>query len=823
MTMWARNRVGIGFGILGALVIGIAVASYRSTVLYGENAASVNHTHQVLEMLERVRSLMDEAESSQRGFLLTGEDRFRATFDAAITRVPDKLTRLRQLTADNSDQQLRIEALETLVKVRAKFAKESFAVLSPGDHQSSRDLMAIIRREQDATAMRALVQELKQRERELLTQRMGLTESAGKVLLALILGGGLLVAVAVGLVGYGLRADVTGRRRAEETLETSRARQALIVDSLPIVLYAARPSGEYGGTWISQSAERLTGFPLSIFLDDPAFWASRLHPEDREVTLRMFDALSGKGSLTVEYRWQVADGSYRWFMDRAIIVRGMNGEPKEIFGLWEDVTDRKQLEEALHESKETLEAVFRASPLAMMAVSAEGDVVMWNKAAERMFGWTEEEVLGRPLPTVPPDRVDEHRAFRERVLQGEVFLGEEVRRQGKDGREIDVSLSAAPLRHVDGTVWGVMGVLMDITDRKRAERELRLQAQIIDQTHDAVVLIGSDGRVRSWNPGAERVFACSADEAVGESLPSVCAGMTGAALPRHLFPALMAGRVSTTEGWIRTKSGKDRYVHFSWSPLQEEAGTLTGLICLALDITERWQAEADLTASREQLRALAARLESVREEERTRIAREVHDELGQVLTGLKLDMMWLRKRLTDGPRPLDRVALVEKLNSSCALLDRMHETVRQIATDLRPGVLDELGLPAACEWQANEFQMRTGIRCDLAIMPGDLTVDSNRATALFRILQELLTNVASHAKATDVRIRLRQSPEELSLEVHDNGRGITDSEQASLRSLGLLGMQERARQFDGEVVISGTPGKGTTAFVRFPVKPGDHP
>lgn len=664
--------------------------------------------------------------------------------------------------------------------------------------------------------MRRLVQEMKEAERELLTQRLSRRETAGQRLLDLILGGGLLVVILVGLVVYGIRADVIGRRRAEESLEASRARQAMIMDSLPIVLYTAVPRGQYEATWISQSAERVTGFPLSQFLTDSTFWASRIHPEDREATLQAFETLHTKGSLSIEYRWQVADGSYRWFSDRAILVRESNGQAKEIVGLWEDVTERKRLTEALHESKETLEAVFRASPLAITAVSADGDVIMWNKAAERLFGWTEEEVLGHPLPTLPPDRVNEHRAFRERVLRGDTFTGQDVRRRRKDGLLIDVSLSAAPLRHLDGTVWGAMGVLMDITDRKRAERELRLQAHIIDQAHDAVVLIGADGRVRSWNPGAERVFGCSAAEAVGRPLSSVCEGVTEAALAQDVLPALAAGRVAATEGWLRTRSGQTRYVHFSWSPLDDETGTLTGLLCLALDITERRRAEADLTASREQLRALAARLESIREEERTRIAREVHDELGQVLTGLKLDMMWIRKRLEDSGQPVDRRALLEKLNASSMLLDGMHETVRQIATALRPGVLDELGLPAACEWQAHEFQARTGIRCDLTIVPNDLTVERNRATALFRILQELLTNVASHAHATEVRIRLERSPDCLCLEVRDNGRGITQAEQSGLRSLGLLGIRERAHQFDGEVSISGNSGKGTTVVVKFP-------
>src|SRR3954465_8658648 len=212
----------------------------------------------------------------------------------------------------------------------------------------------------------------------------------------------------------------------------------------------------------------------------------------------------------------------------------------------------------------------------------------------------------------------------------------------------------------------------------------------------------------------------------------------------------------------------------------------------------------------EKLRRLAAHLISVREEERAHIAREIHDELGQVLTGLKMEVTWLAKRLREKP-------LVEKTDSMCKLIDTTVQTVRKIATGLRPEMLDDMGLVAAVGWQAKEFQKRTGIRCR-AKLPPEVKFDMDISTTMFRIFQEILTNVARHSRATRVDIELIVSEERLGLEVTDNGVGITDSDVSGKKSLGLLGMHERALLFGGDVKITGTPGHGTRVSVSIPVK-----
>jgi signal transduction histidine kinase len=232
---------------------------------------------------------------------------------------------------------------------------------------------------------------------------------------------------------------------------------------------------------------------------------------------------------------------------------------------------------------------------------------------------------------------------------------------------------------------------------------------------------------------------------------------------------------------------------------------------LEREITDRTGPEDEFRRSTEQLRELSARLQSVREEERTRIAREIHDELGQALTGLKMDVAWLQKHL-DQQQP----ALVEKTRAMSDLTDVIIQTVRRIATELRPGILD-LSLVATIEWQLQEFQTRSGIEGKLISAPEETTLDVDGATAVFRIFQEILTNVARHAQATQLEVSLEEDATYLTLKVRDNGRGITDSEIQSPKSIGLLGMQERARLRGGEVQFQGTEGQGTTVTVRLPL------
>ena len=363
--------------------------------------------------------------------------------------------------------------------------------------------------------------------------------------------------------------DITDHRQTKEALRSRDSRLAQIFRSVRIALYEAEGLEPFGVVWVSDNIESLSGFPPRRFTEDPKYWASRLHPDDRDRVFDTFATLSDRGSLSCEYRWQCADGTYRWFLDQAVLQHNPNGQAAVILGTRQDITERREAHEQLQQSLK-------------------------------------------------------------------------------------------------------------------------------------------------------------------------------------------------------------------------------------------------------QLRMLSRHIEVVKEEEQTRLAREIHDEMGVLMTGLKLDLAQMRDLLGAADLRTAAVSLRSRIASMDETLDQTITVVQRVAADLRPRVLDDLGLVAAIEWQADAFRSRTGIRCDVIIETDDPVIDSERATALFRICQEALTNVARHAHATCVTIRLGETMDQVLLEIEDDGEGIPTEKLIDRMSIGLLGMRERAELLEGEVHITGRPGKGTIITVRMP-------
>ena len=353
----------------------------------------------------------------------------------------------------------------------------------------------------------------------------------------------------------------------------------------------------------------------------------------------------------------------------------------------------------------------------------------------------------------------------------------------------------------------------DITERRQAEaatrRERDFSSTVLDSLPGVFYCFDEQRRFLLWNRNFENVTGYKGAEISRMNPLDFFAGPEKVLLDARIREVFAKG-ASEVEADFVSKDGSRTPYYFTGRTANFEGRRC--VVGVGIDISDRRRAEEQLRVSREQLRALAGHLESARESERQGIARDIHDDLGQSLTGLKIDLVQLAKKLPAGQPELHR-----HVEAMVALTDETINSVRRIMTQLRPAVLDDLGLAAAVEWQGREFEERTGIQCRLALPEHDISLDPGHATAVFRIYQESLTNVARHAFATAVDVRLDEKEGKLVLEVRDNGRGFATGAMPGPQSFGLIGMRERALLLGGSLEINSAPGAGTAVRLEIPL------
>jgi PAS domain S-box-containing protein len=460
---------------------------------------------------------------------------------------------------------------------------------------------------------------------------------------------------------------------------------------------------------------------------------------------------------------------------------------------------------------------------AIISVDEDQRIVLFNQAAERVFRWPRGAILGQPLDLLIPERYrPAHRGHIERFGRTATTsrgMGSQTVLYGlrADGEEFPIEASIS--QHDEGGRKLYTVILRDVAERVQGERllaqsEARLRG-ILDSAMDAIITVDARQHIVLFNQAAEEVFGCPRDQAIGAPLAWFIPERF-----RHAHSALVAkfgdtGASSRRMGAQRIvmglrRSGDEFPIDASISHIVEEGEHFYTVILR--DVTERTRAEQALRESKEEIRTLALTASTVREQEKSRIARELHDELGQALTALKIDVSWLRAHLDHAPD-----AVLAKLGAMQVLLDGTVAAARRISADLRPLMLDDLGLIAACEWLAHNFQQRTGVACELVLGAGELDLRDPYATAVFRVLQESLTNVAKHAEATQVEATLERAEGTVILTVRDNGRGFRTSDPRKQGSYGLVGLRERAFLLGGDIRIESEPGRGTYMEMRMPV------
>ena len=580
--------------------------------------------------------------------------------------------------------------------------------------------------------------------------------------------------------------------------------------------------GLSGDLWLGQFARLVDRLPVVLWSTDPQL---------RITAIRGGGALAGEEGKTIEeafenptdaapavaaHRAALRGESVAYeavFHGRAFSARveplvGPQGDVVGVVGFASDVTDR-------HDSQERLRTVIDSDPDCVKQLDAEGRLLDMNRAGLAMIQAENiEQVRGMDIVQViaPEYRAAFNDLHRRVFAGGSGTLEFEI--IGLKGKRSWLSTHAVPLRDAAGKIQAALGITRDISRRRIAERALveseeRFCKAFYANALPLLITRLSDGMVLDANEAFTKLVNRSRDDIMGQT--TVALGVIDAELRASLIERLRAeGVVNDIELELHPKGSAPRAGLLSL--VRIELGGQQCTLGTYRDVTEAKRAEEQLRASRAALRSLATRQQDIREDERTRIAREIHDSLGQALTALKLQLVAAQDAAKEATP-----ALSARLAETAAMVDDLVKGVRRIATELRPPILDQLGLPAAVEWLAQDFSRRTGLRCKTTFSPTDGAINNELATSLFRIVQEALTNVLRHAGATRVDIELGVKSDCVMLEVNDDGSGITEAGMGP-GSLGILGMRERAAALGGVLEVAPRGNGGTRVAAWFPFR-----
>jgi PAS domain S-box-containing protein len=454
------------------------------------------------------------------------------------------------------------------------------------------------------------------------------------------------------------------------------------------------------------------------------------------------------------------------------------------------------------EQEERLQALIDSSPLALVEFGLDTAIRLWNPAAERIFGWTRDEMLGRTgLPMAPPHRREESEDLFERVHAGEAINDYETVRARKDGTLVPVSIAAAPVRDGSGQVVGNMVAYTDISERKAQEERLHA---LIDASPVALCEFALDTRIRLWNPAAERIFGWTREEMLGRgNLPMAPPG-DGRAETLELFGRISRGESITDYETVRArKDGTLVPVSISAAPVRDGYGEIVGNMVAYLDISERKAQEERLHTLIDELAASRARIVTAGDVERRRLERNLHDGAQQRLVALSLAL-----RLAGAKLESDAVAARDILAGAGEELALALEELRELARGLHPAILSDRGLGAAVEMLAG----RTPVPVEVAGVPGERLPGPVEAAAYY-LIAEALTNVAKYAQASAVRVRVAAEDGRVLVEVADDGVGGADPAAGS----GLRGLADRVEALGGSLVVESAAGAGTVLRAEIPV------
>lgn len=488
------------------------------------------------------------------------------------------------------------------------------------------------------------------------------------------------------------------------------------------------------------------------------------------------------------------------------------------------MTYLKNIENAFKESKERFRTIIESSPHLIVLLNTKGVVTACNSVLEDLCGCKREEIIGRHLSSLKflrDKNIHEYTRIFLSVIKNRNSESFEVEWRQKDGSRRVGVVRVRPVEE-NGGVLGVMAILSEITEKKSFEEKRReterKMATLMENLPGMAYRMLNDMHwtMEFVSQGCFSLTGYRPSDLIGNrkiSFNKLIHPYDRKTVWSEILKSLKSGKPFEMIYRIITKSGEEKWVWEKGTGIFKEDGKLVSLEGFVLDISSERRAREELRKTSNELRRLANHLQSVKEDEWASIAREIHDEMSQNLTSLKMDLSLLCGDSTDREVRIPS----RDIKSMISLVDKVLQNVKQICTRLRPALLDDLGLVAAIEWQAEEFQKRSDIKCIVHFGNKDIKCDERITVTIFRIFQEALTNIIRHAEATEVRVSLREEKNRLTFIVKDNGMGIAETDISKPGSFGLIGMRERVISLGGHFEIKGKKKEGTTVTVEIPL------
>lgn len=610
--------------------------------------------------------------------------------------------------------------------------------------------------------------------------------------------------------------DITDRKIAEEELRMAKNELENLHNNLDEAIFSFDLIHKKM-RYVSKAHISVFGHSPAEFFENPDLWYDMVIPEDKPIVDAGYPVLNAGKNLSHEFRILHTDGQIRWIGAKLNPTLDENGKLIRIDGVASDITQRKRIEVELKESELNFRRSISESPVGIRIVTLTGLTIYVNQTFLDIFEYNnlEEFINTSAKSYYTTESYIQHQERRQKRKVGDEISDYEISIVCKNNNIRYIKVSRKEMMWNGTKHYQVINI--DVTEQRIAEEQLRKLSKAVEQSPNAICITNPDAIIEYVNPKTVSLTGYSNDELINQNARIFSSGEKPKEEYAQMWKTIKSGKIWLGELHNKKKNGELYWEFTTISPIFDSNGQITHFLAIKEDITERKRIEMALHNSEMELRKFASHLQNVREEEKVALAREIHDELGQILVALKIEMGLLKQKVVKNNSFYSSDDILNRFDRLVSLIDKTIKTTRRIMNGLRPELLEMHGILDAIKAFISEFEVRHQISCNFKYDITDDEMNQQQQLALYRILQEALNNIAKHSKATLVTIQLIKVDNTLKFEIIDNGIGFDINNSGRPDSYGMIGMKERVVLLEGNLNITSEKGKGTTVSIEMPL------